>query len=185
MNICASEKFPQVIQSFSCESVPDSGSWSKYHNSNNHPFLLLLRTPPSERLKREGTHVHLCLIHIVVWWKLTKHCKAAILQLNKFKEKPFFHITAAKDVQVAVLLPGIQHVSVSDCWLSSHCAVSLCSVSQRLNPNLTSLTFLLILFLLEEPSASGSCALGAELGSLATELGSLATGAGLRARGRT
>lgn len=178
MNICASEKFPQVIQSFSCESVPDSGSWSKYHNSNNHPFLLLLRTPPSGRLKREGTHVHLCLIHIVVWWKLTKHCKAAILQLNKFKEKPFFHITAAKDVQVAVLLPGIQHVSVSDCWLSSHCAVSLCSVSQRLNPNLTSLTFLLILFLLEEPSASGSCALGAELGSLAT-------GAGLRARGRT
>lgn len=167
-----------MIQSFSCESVPDSGSWSKYHNSNNHPFLLLLRTPPSGRLKREGTHVHLCLIHIVVWWKLTKHCKAAILQLNKFKEKPFFHITAAKDVQVAVLLPGIQHVSVSDCWLSSHCAVSLCSVSQRLNPNLTSLTFLLILFLLEEPSASGSCALGAELGSLAT-------GAGLRARGRT
>ena len=174
-----------MIQSFSCESVPDSGSWSKYHNSNNHPFLLLLRTPPSGRLKREGTHVHLCLIHIVVWWKLTKHCKAAILQLNKFKEKPFFHITAAKDVQVAVLLPGIQHVSVIDCWLSSHCAVSLCSVSQRLNPNLTSLTFLLILFLLEEPSASGSCALGAELGSLATELGSLATGAGLRARGRT
>ena len=39
-------------------------------------------------------------------------------------------------------------------------------------------TFPLILFLLEEPSASGSHALGAELRSLATE-------AGLRARGRT
>ena len=43
----------------------------------------------------------------------------------------------------------------------------------------------LILFLLEEPSASGSHALGTELGSLATELGNLATEAGLRARGRT
>ena len=178
MNICASEKFPWVIQSFSCESVPDSGSWSKYHSSNNHPFLLLLRTPPSGRLKREGTHVLLCLIHIVVRRQLTQHCKAAILQLNKFKEKPFFHITAAKDVQVAVLLPGIQRVSVSNCWLSSRSAVSLCSLSLRLNPNLTSLTFPLILFLLEEPSASGSHALGAELRSLATE-------AGLRARGRT
>ena len=178
MNICASEKFPWVIQSFSCESVPDSGSWSKYHSSNNHPFLLLLRTPPSGRLKREGTHVLLCLILIVVRRKLTQHCKAAILQLNKFKEKPFFHITAAKDVQVAVLLPGIQRVSVSNCWLSSRSAVSLCSLSLRLNPNLTSLTFPLILFLLEEPSASGSHALGAELRSLATE-------AGLRARGRT
>lgn len=145
----------------------------------------MLRTPPSGRLKREETHVHLCLIHIVVWRKLTQHCKAAILQLNKFKEKPFFHITAAKDVQVAVLLPGTQRVSVSNCWLSSHSAVSLCSLSLRLNPNLTSLRFPLILFLLEEPSASGSHALGTELGSLATELGNLATEAGLRARGRT
>ena len=35
------------------------------------------------RLKREGTYVHLRLIHIVVWQKPTQHCKAIILQLKK------------------------------------------------------------------------------------------------------
>ena len=32
------------------------------------------------RLKREGTHVYLRLIHVVVQQKLTQHCKAIILQ---------------------------------------------------------------------------------------------------------
>ena len=77
-----------------------------------------------------------------------------------------------------MLLPGSQRVSVNDCWLSSRSTVSLCSLSLRLNPNLTSLTFPLILFFLEEPSSSGSHALGAELGSPAT-------GARLGARGST
>ena len=35
------------------------------------------------RLRREGTHVYLWLIHVDVWQKPTKHCKAIVLQLRK------------------------------------------------------------------------------------------------------
>ena len=37
------------------------------------------------RFKREGTYVYLRLIHIEVWQKTTKFCKAIILQLKKKK----------------------------------------------------------------------------------------------------
>ena len=37
------------------------------------------------RFKREGTYVYLWLIHIEVWQKTTKFCKALILQLKKKK----------------------------------------------------------------------------------------------------
>ena len=32
--------------------------------------------------KKEGTYVYLWLIHVEVWQKATKFCKAIILQLN-------------------------------------------------------------------------------------------------------
>ena len=40
-----------------------------------------------ERFKRERIYVYLWLIHIVVWQKLTQHCKAIIpqLKINKLK----------------------------------------------------------------------------------------------------
>jgi len=38
------------------------------------------------RFKREGTYVHLGLIHIVVWQKPIQYCKAIILQLKKKKK---------------------------------------------------------------------------------------------------
>jgi len=34
------------------------------------------------RFKREGTHVYLWLVHIVVWQKPTQHCKTNTPQLN-------------------------------------------------------------------------------------------------------
>lgn len=36
------------------------------------------------RFKREETYTHLWLVHIGVWQKLTKYCKAIILQLKKY-----------------------------------------------------------------------------------------------------
>ena len=36
-----------------------------------------------ERFKREGIYVYLWLIHVVVWQKTAKFCKACILQLKK------------------------------------------------------------------------------------------------------
>ena len=40
------------------------------------------------RFKRKGTHIYLQLIHVNVWQKPTKFCKAIILQLkNKLKKK--------------------------------------------------------------------------------------------------
>ena len=38
------------------------------------------------RLKRDGIHIYLQLIHIVVQQKLTQHCKAIILQ-SKLEKK--------------------------------------------------------------------------------------------------
>ena len=32
------------------------------------------------RLKKEGIYVYMWLIHVVVQWKLTQHCKAIIFQ---------------------------------------------------------------------------------------------------------
>ena len=34
------------------------------------------------RFKREGIHVHLWLIHVDVWEKPTKYCKAVFFQLK-------------------------------------------------------------------------------------------------------
>ena len=39
----------------------------------------------TRKLRRESICVYLWLIHIVVWQKLTQHCKAIILQLKKKK----------------------------------------------------------------------------------------------------
>ena len=36
---------------------------------------------------REGTHVSLWLIHVVVWQKSAQHCKAISLQLKKKKRQ--------------------------------------------------------------------------------------------------
>ena len=43
------------------------------------------------RLKREGTHVYLCLIHVDEWQKPTQYCKAIILpsKINKLKKKAY------------------------------------------------------------------------------------------------
>ena len=35
------------------------------------------------RFKREGTYVYLWLIHVDIWQKITKFCKAIILQLKR------------------------------------------------------------------------------------------------------
>ena len=38
--------------------------------------------------KREGAYIHLWLIHVDVWQKLSQYCKAIILQLKtNFKKK--------------------------------------------------------------------------------------------------
>ena len=42
------------------------------------------------RFEKEGIHVYLRLIQVVVWRKPTQHCKAIILQL-KIKAFPFSH----------------------------------------------------------------------------------------------
>ena len=43
-----------------------------------------------ERFKRERAYIYLLLIHVDVWQKPTKHCKAIILQLKIifFKKSP-------------------------------------------------------------------------------------------------
>ena len=38
-------------------------------------------------LWREGTYVYLWLIHVDIWQKTTKFCKAIILQLKNFKNQ--------------------------------------------------------------------------------------------------
>ena len=49
------------------------------------------------RFKREGTYVYLWLIHVDVWQKTTKFCKAIILQLKKeIKKKIGLRIQARK-----------------------------------------------------------------------------------------
>ena len=35
------------------------------------------------RFRRQGTHVYLWLIHVEIWQKTTKFCKAIILQLKE------------------------------------------------------------------------------------------------------
>ena len=44
------------------------------------------------RLKRKRIYVYLELIHIVVWQKLTQHCKAIIFQLKRYMYETFFGI---------------------------------------------------------------------------------------------
>ena len=38
------------------------------------------------RLKREGTYVYLLLIHVLIWQKPSKYCKAIILQIKIHKK---------------------------------------------------------------------------------------------------
>ena len=55
--------------------------------------------------KREETHVYLWLIHVEVWQKTTKFCKAIILKLkNKFKKiVKYLGINLTKEVKNAYL----------------------------------------------------------------------------------
>ena len=39
-------------------------------------------------LQEEGTYVYLWLIHVGIWQKTRKFCKAIILQLNKIRLNP-------------------------------------------------------------------------------------------------
>ena len=43
-----------------------------------------------ERFQREETYVHLWLIHVDVWHKTTKFCKAIMLQLKKKKRQSHY-----------------------------------------------------------------------------------------------
>ena len=40
-----------------------------------------------EGFRREGTYVHLWLIHVDVWQKPTQCCKAIVLQLKRERER--------------------------------------------------------------------------------------------------
>ena len=58
------------------------------------------------RFKREGIHVYLWLIHVYVWQKLTRYCKAIIFQLKinkcfvlKKQRKLFFLVMTGNDAQ--------------------------------------------------------------------------------------
>ena len=42
---------------------------------------------PKKKKKREGTYVYLWLIHVDIWQKTTKFCKAIILQFKKKTNK--------------------------------------------------------------------------------------------------
>ena len=67
-----------------------------------------------ERFRREGTCVYLRLIHIVVWQKLTQHCKAIILQL-KIKKKNFFKdpdLETAYVISAHILLTRSDYISL-------------------------------------------------------------------------
>ena len=47
-----------------------------------------LKVVHGEKFKRDRTYVYLWLIHVAIWQKTTKFCKAIILQLkNKLKTK--------------------------------------------------------------------------------------------------
>ena len=50
------------------------------------------------RVKREGTYVHLWLIHVDVWQKSNQYCKTIILQLkiNKIKKNKYMETTILK-----------------------------------------------------------------------------------------
>ena len=38
-----------------------------------------------EWFKKEGSYLHVCLIHVDVWQKPTQYCKTIILQLKRYK----------------------------------------------------------------------------------------------------
>ena len=59
------------------EVIPDDLRWSWCNNNRNREV--------GGRLKREGTYVHLWLIHVDVWQKSNQYCKAIILQLRDSK----------------------------------------------------------------------------------------------------
>ena len=82
------------------------------------------------RFKREGIYVYLWVIHVEVWQKTSKLCKAIILPLkNKLK----------KEVQIYLLMDQAQHPHMGWCscgsfwWLQGE-SVSLCFPAVVLPP---------------------------------------------------
>ena len=68
--------------------------------------------------KREGIYVYLGLIHIIVWQKPRKHCKAIILQLKtdfkkfekrqkKKKEEEELHFSWESSMPYSILYPKL------------------------------------------------------------------------------
>ena len=63
------------------------------------------------RFKKEGIYVYLWLIHVEVWQKTTKFCKAIILQLKKIflKETRYeLEMWSVKEEIELLLFPGIE-----------------------------------------------------------------------------
>ena len=65
------------------------------------------------RFKREGTYVYLWLIHIEVWQKTTKFCKAIILQLKKKKKSESQTLTLPSPCRGA---SSYSLASGASCW---------------------------------------------------------------------
>ena len=53
-----------------------------------------------ERFKRKGIYVYLWLIHVEIWQKITKFCKAIILQLKKKKKKKEINLCKIKQTLI-------------------------------------------------------------------------------------
>ena len=56
------------------------------------------------RLKREGIHVCLWLIHIVVQQKLTQHCEAVILPTSEYLLPLFFMVQTFREKKMQAYL---------------------------------------------------------------------------------
>ena len=90
-----------------------------------------------QRFKREGTYVHLWLIHVAIWQKPTQHCKAIILQfkINKLEKKilqlilhylPAFLLIKQQYHLWALMRKGMRRLLVST-WCITSSAYTLAS----------------------------------------------------------
>ena len=82
------------------------------------------------RFKREGIYVYLWVIHVEVWQKTSKLCKAIILQLKNILKK---------EVQIYLLMDQAQHPHMGWCscspfWRLQGESVSLCFPAVVLPP---------------------------------------------------
>ena len=69
--------------------------------------------------KRERTYVYLWLIHVNVWQKTAKFCKAIILQLkNTLIKKKDFSLTKFINLATCLVFTGILILPVLDFWIS-------------------------------------------------------------------